>query len=329
MKRVTIGVLLVLHGLAHAAAGIWASSMGRPWLSTGLWGAATVSFLAAGFGMLGVPRLGARWRVLTLNGVIASLLLLAIYRHPLLSTGILIDLALLAAALRLPITAPPPRAAPGRLRRALSRTGHALAWGALIYTAIVVGARPWLTTWGTTRVERAARVPGDWLGPRAHYRIDHAVTINARADAIWPWLIQIGQDRAGFYGYDPLEHLFGGDIHNADRIVPEWQHREIGEIVRGEQLVYLGGLLGREPGWPIVAIEPNRYLVLDNWGAFVLEPIDSTTTRLLARSRGEGYPTPLSIVVAPIGLFVVEPTHFVMQRAMLLGIKERAERGIP
>lgn len=326
MRRRLIGVFLILHGLTHAAAGTWASTMGNVWLSTILWGTAMVAFLAAGFGLLGVPRLGAWWRALTIHGAIASLLLLAIYRHRVLGLGIAIDLGLLLMAFRLPVPPPPLLQTPGRMRLAVSRAGHALAWFALVYVAAVVVTRPWYSTWGTTRAERAAPIPHDMLGDSAHFRMDHGVTIRAPAEAIWPWLAQIGQDRGGFYSYDRLERLIGDDIRNADRIVPEWQHRQVGEFVPATQFGYLRGAFGSQPGWMISAIETNRYLVLENWGAFILEPIDSTTTRLLARTRGDGHPTPARLTLAPIGLLVFEPAHFIMQRRMLLGIRERAER---
>ena len=326
MRRRVIGVFLILHGLAHAAAGVWASTMGNLWLSTGLWAVAMVAFLAAGFGLLGVPRLGAWWRALTLHGAVASLLLLALYRHPALGVGIVIDLALVFMAFRLPVPPPPHLASTRRLRLAASHTGHALAWVALIYVATIVVTRPWYTTWGTTRAERAAPIPHDQWGDSAHFRIDHAVTIAAPAEAVWPCLAQIGQDRGGFYSHDKLERLIGDDIRNADRVVPEWQHRQVGEFVPATQPGYLRGIFGSQPGWMIAAIEPNRYLVLENWGAFVLEPVDSTTTRLIARTRGDAHPTMSTVVLAPLGLLVFEPAHFIMQRAMLLGIRDRAER---
>ena len=326
MRRRAVAVFLILHGLAHATAGIWAATMGNLWLSTMLWAVATIAFLAAGFGLLGVPRLAAWWRRLMIHGAISSLLLLSLYPHRVFGLGIVIDLALIAVAIGSSI--PPPRRldAPSPWRRAASRTGHVLAWGVLVYVAAVVGTRPWYTTWGTTRAERAAPIPHDLFGDSAHYRIDHGVTINAPAEAIWPWLAQIGQDRGGFYSYDRLERLIGDDVRNADRIVPAWQHREVGERVRAAQPGYLGGVFGDEPGWMIAAIRPLRYLALENWGTFVLDPVDSATTRLLIRTRGDGHPTLKRLVAAPAGLLVFEPAHFIMQRRMMLGIKERAER---
>ena len=115
-------------------------------------------------------------------------------------------------------------------------TRHAIAtWvtaAALVYMSAVILARPWQLTWGSTRTDRVATLPGDRLVDPANYRMDRVVTIHAPADSVWPWLVQIGQDRAGFYSYDRLERTFGAGIRNADRIHPEWQAREAGDFVR-------------------------------------------------------------------------------------------------
>ena len=88
------------------------------------------------------------------------------------------------------------------------------------------------------------------------------MTIEAPPEAVWPWLAQLGQDRAGFYSYEWLENLAGCDMHNADEIHPEWQEREPGDTV------YLHPL----NGLPVARFEPGRVLALEDWGAFVLEP---------------------------------------------------------
>jgi hypothetical protein len=142
---------------------------------------------------------------------------------------------------------------------------------------------------------------------------------------VWPWLAQLGQDRAGFYSYDWLERAFGDHVHNADRIHPDWQHREVGDTVFATQPGYLGGRAGAL-GWRVNALELNRVIGLQNWGNFVLEPIDSATTRLIVRTRGKRTPGPLTFVSSPLEVFVFEPAHFIMERGMLRGIRDRAER---
>lgn len=130
------------------------------------------------------------------------------------------------------------------------------------------------------------------------------------------------KDRAGFYSYDWLERLFGDDVRNADRIHPEWQTLREGDLVRAAQPGYFGGLFGRDIGWRVARLEPGCVLVLDGWGAFILQPIDGGT-RFTVRTPGAGEP---NVLLAPLGLLLFEPAHFIMERRMLLGVKERAER---
>ena len=167
---------------------------------------------------------------------------------------------------------------------------------------------------------------GDELSLGQGYRMDHAVTIEAPADSVWRWLVQIGQDRGGFYSYDWLERAVGDDIRNADAIHPAWQQRRRGDLVRAVQPTYLGGVLGPDVGWRVAAIEQGRALVLERWGAFVIRPIDGGRSRLHVRIRGEGRPSMAGVLLGPINVLLFEPAHFIMERGMLLGIKARAER---
>ena len=116
--------------------------------------------------------------------------------------------------------------------------------------------------WGANCEELRRPLPGDELvpDPRSSPRAPSRST--RRAEAVWPWLAQLGQDRGGFYSYEWLENLAGCEMHNADEIHPEWQQREPGETV------YLHPL----HGLPVARFEPGRALVLEGWGAFVLEP---------------------------------------------------------
>jgi hypothetical protein len=201
-----------------------------------------------------------------------------------------------------------------------------LAWSCIAYMSTLILMRPWQLHWGSTVADRAITLPGDRLVENANYRMDRVVEIRAPADSVWPWLVQIGQDRAGFYSYDRLERLFGADIHNADRVNPEWQVRQAGDFVRATQPDYLGGRFGSQLGWRVNEVVPGRAIVLERWGAFVLRPVDSTTTKLQIRLRGEGRPSALAALFMPFDLLVFEPAHFIMERGMMLGIKRRAER---
>jgi hypothetical protein len=174
----------------------------------------------------------------------------------------------------------------------------------------VVVIRPWHLRWGTEADDETRELPGDDLLPRDGTRILHAVTIDAPVEAVWPWLAQLGQDRGGFYSYEWIENLAGCEMHNADRIHPEWQHRELGETVH---LHPAGGLR-------VSVFEPQRALGLEGWGTFALENVGAGRTRLIARGG-----LPRGIGAVTYGL-VMEIPHFLMERRMLLGIKQRAER---
>jgi hypothetical protein len=161
-------------------------------------------------------------------------------------------------------------------------------------------------------------LPGDAAAPVAYFT--RAITVDAPPAAVWPWLVQIGQDRAGFYSNDWLENLFGGDIHNAAVVRVEWQPRAVGDRVpmAGAELRRLGGdstLL------TVRTLEPER-VIADVPGRFVLLPHGEQGTRLLLRE-------PLAIPErSGLAWVVWDPMHFVMEQRMLQGIKERAE-GVP
>jgi hypothetical protein len=199
-----------------------------------------------------------------------------------------------------------------------------------IYWSVV---RPWLLRWGRVGDEHV--LPGDDLVPRPRYVASRSLTIAAPATAIWPWLVQIGQGRGGFYSYDWLENLIGCDIHSADRILPQFQQLAIGDPVRLMPEAKAG-----LPPLRVAAVEPERALVLRTPGtpeesfargapvatwAFVLEPVDDRTTRLIARWRADYVP---SLVGKLANHYLLEPIHFVMERKMLLGIKARVEREV-
>jgi hypothetical protein len=184
-------------------------------------------------------------------------------------------------------------------------------------------ARPRLLRWGATDQEADGPLPGDELVPNADLVATRAITINASADQVWPWLAQLGQGRGGFYSYDFLENVIGADIHSAHRIVPELQEIAVGdEVLLGPEfgydvaLVEQGRSLVLRGGFPIESIEPPY----DSTWAFALRAESDETTRLLVRER-YAYKRPW----APL---IVEPTEalsFVMSQKMLRGIKARAE----
>ena len=120
---------------------------------------------------------------------------------------------------------------------------------------------------------------------------------------------RLGKDRGGFYSYEWLENLAGCKMRNADRIHPEWQQRALGETVK----------LHWATGNKVASFEPKRAIVLEGWGAFVVEPLDNQRTRVILRSRTARAWSALYQVL------LIELPHFIMERKMLLGLKKRAE----
>jgi hypothetical protein len=291
------------------------------WLATAFWLMATVGSVAAGLGLLGAAPFHRRWRALAWTGVAGSIGLLAVFRPGAWALfGLVPDAVVVALLLRtrdgIPLAA-------HRRRRLLRGVGAAASVLFVAWLALVILARPWQLRWGSTAEELRRPLPGDAPGVRPSFQIQHAVVIPAQPDEVWPWLAQLGHDRGGFYSYSWLENGFGLHVRNADRIHPEWQRIAAGDSVLSTPDDYLG--TGRRFGWRVAAAEQNRLLVLESWGAFVLEPSGDGTTKLIVRTRGAGRDGPGALVLAPLGLMVLEPAHFIMERRMLLGIRERVE----
>jgi hypothetical protein len=92
--------------------------------------------------------------------------------------------------------------------------------------------RRMVTTWGATRDEADARLPGDELLEHPDGVSTRAITIGAPASAVWPWIAQMGPaPRGGAYTYDWIENLLGLDMHSVDHVLPEFQHPELGDAI--------------------------------------------------------------------------------------------------
>lgn len=186
------------------------------------------------------------------------------------------------------------------------------AVGALLYRALL--RRPVLT-WGATAAEARSRLPGDELLEEADGVSTRAITIDAPAADVWPWLAQMGPaPRGGAYTYDWIENLLRLDMHSVDHVLPEFQHPQLGDAIG------LGANRMR-----IARVEPRRSLAWrsedGNWvWAFVLTEAGGTT-RLISRNRFR-----LPSLAARVGMLPMEPASLGMERKMLLGIRERAER---
>jgi hypothetical protein len=203
-----------------------------------------------------------------------------------------------------------------------------------VVAALLYIARPWALHWGATHLDRIAALPGDALSPYASAVVTHAVNIDAPAEAVWRWLVQIGQDRGGFYSYTFLENLVGCEMSSATRIVPEWQQRAIGDTVWLGSPNRFGGRARMvaalvEPIHSLVLATPGDWELirtgkegLDTTWAFVLQRKGVNTTRLTARLRS---PANVGIGGRILNFIFWEPAHFVMERKMLLTIKKFAE----
>jgi hypothetical protein len=189
------------------------------------------------------------------------------------------------------------------------------ALGAVLFGVYLRFIRPWQLRWGATDEEVARAMPGDDEVKHPTFNATRAVTIQARPEDIWPWLLQIGAGRAGWYTYDWLERQ-----RFAERIIPEFQHLEVGDLIPTNSKGTHGPL--------VKALDPNRRLML--WGHteeliytwyWGLYPLDARQTRLITRVHMRYEWT------SPMLVFnlLVEFADIVMMRKMLLSIKQRAE----
>jgi hypothetical protein len=200
--------------------------------------------------------------------------------------------------------------------------GSKTAAGAALVVVVVGGAtlyakvlRAPILTWGATADEAEARLPGDELLEAADGVATRAITIDAPVADVWPWVAQMGPGpRGGAYTYDWIENLLGLNMHSADSVLPEYQHPRVGD-----------GFGFGANRMTFQLVEPQRALAMrsadGNWvWSFVLDDRDGGT-RLISRNRFR-----LPRLRDRIGMLPMEPGSLVMERKMLRGIKERAEK---
>ncbi|MFN2243662.1 MAG: hypothetical protein ACK2U2_15320 [Anaerolineae bacterium] len=215
------------------------------------------------------------------------------------------------------------------MEEAVQIIGWLLFWLVVLVVAYVFVVRPWHLRRGSTREEVQRSLPGDDLVPNPKFTWNQAITIHAPAAKVWPWLVQIGNQRAGWYSWDGLHRLLGvaGSVDDprgsANRIIPELQNLQVGDEIR-----MMPEDMGA-PGYTVVSIEPDRALVThiddENGASWVwfLDPIDAETTRLIARFRQSWAPGFVNALMFGIA---DELGSLVMQPKTLSGIKARAEK---
>jgi len=219
--------------------------------------------------------------------------------------------------------------------------GIAVGVAGFVYASVI---RPWQLRRGATDAEVRRSLPGDDLvsDPKCGYT--QAVTIKASVSEVWPWLVQIGYKRAGWYSHDFLHRLMGiagsvDDEHgSAKRIIPKLQDLKVGDVVE----------IAPGMGYVVAGIEPEQALILQSrvdtgkWESlsssdplpekylssswvWFLEEIDETTTRLIVRVRSDHNPGLLSTLSAGIPN---ELGSLVMQPKTLRVLKQRVEMSV-
>jgi hypothetical protein len=320
-----IGLGLLLHGLAHAVLPMRAAEAVAPDGMTVLYVLAMVGFVAAGLGLVGVAPLRRTIVPGSVVGGICGLMLQLRFFHAEMWPGIVLSTTLPVVAVMYTVIHGIATRQPAR--PTWKRMGDAAGLACLAWIAAAAVLWPWHRAWGTAPGEWSITLPGDAVPRTPQFEVLHAVTIDAPPSAVWPWLVQIGHDRAGFYSYDWLERLFLADVHNVKELRPEWQSRQAGDRVHATQEGYFGGLFGNRPGWTVTLVEPDRALVLEHWGAFALLPTSDGQTRFLIRSTMSNERIPAW--AAAVNMVGFQLPHFIMQRKMMLTIKELAERERP
>ncbi|MCE1254769.1 MAG: hypothetical protein LWX83_14630 [Anaerolineae bacterium] len=178
-----------------------------------------------------------------------------------------------------------------------------------------LAVRPWVMRWGATDAEVALKLNGDQHIPPGSVTSTRAVTIHAPVEKVWPWVLQLGQERGGFYSYTFFENTFGAQMVNADHLLPEDKTIKV-----GDRFSYFGN--GPEGTFSTVTeVEPRRLLGVSGW-TFYLQPLADNNTRLVVRYFYDHGHTFMGQLIY-FGMF--EQAHFIMESGMLMGIKRLAE----
>lgn len=191
-------------------------------------------------------------------------------------------------------------------------------------------SRRWLRNWGSSPAERRRVWPGDRFVMPVHRTYTRAISIAAPSEAVWPWLIQFGLGRGGFYSYELLERLAGIPVCNVDSIVPDFQDLAVGDEIR---------LHPKAPGIPVAALEAGKHLCFGmleglndaverpdparSWSMYVEPGAGRNSSRLLLRGCLET--TRKQTLLKRLGILIEEPIDFIMEQRMLRTIRRLVE----
>ena len=198
-------------------------------------------------------------------------------------------------------------------------------------------ARSHYRFWGAPKEDRQRALPGDERVPNPIVTTTLAITINAPASEVWPWLAQIGQERGGMYSYELLENIARCQMHNADHIVPEWEMKVGDQMRMGPQGYPVNQVVSLERGhWLLMAgadlktgiadplPQPGQTTYINYAWVLYLDERPDGTTRLISRTRLAYAPRTFGAKL--IWEVFTDPIGCVMTRKMLLTIKQRVEQ---
>lgn len=213
------------------------------------------------------------------------------------------------------------------MRRVLAFAGSLL----FLFVVVLLYVRPWYLSWGATDDERRFPLASDVIVPNASASETRVISIQASADHVWPWLAQLGQDRGGFYSFDLLENLVGCDMPVDDALKPDRQQWELGDRL----WMYPPNKAGGAGFATLRVYQPGRVLGFgtrrvgtalsepeDGSWSFELVPTGTDSTRLFVRGRGAPH---RSLWGEAFDRAIFEPLHFVMEKRMMLGLRDLAE----
>jgi hypothetical protein len=213
-------------------------------------------------------------------------------------------------------------------------TGHSIwlvldALTAVPWFLLAPLVRPWHLRWGATADEVHGAMPGDDVVPMAQFTATRAITVDAPPERVWPWIVQLGYRRAGFYTYDLIDNA---GQRSAERILEAYQQLAVGDLMpmfkelRGLAIAYTVTAF-ESPSWMVWVHRPSPTDAPDSTWTWRLSALPSGGTRLVTRMKQDyRWETP---GLAIFNFALMEMGDFAMERRMLRGIKRRAESAEP